>query len=238
MRTAGAEADLGRLQRAGDVEPVRVVEHPLVAVGRVVEHHDLVAGLQFVPADLGVLGGGATEVDRRASPSGRSRRRRSWCASRSRSDHSSRWSGKSVSAFIPWLIALRVVSLPATTSRMKNDPNSCGVSCSPSTSASIMIDVMSSRGVARRSSPSAWAYCEHARARWPSGPRSVPPNSGSPAPRIDVRPARRSCAVSSAGMPIMSQMISSGSGAAIVLDEVALPVGELLEQHGRRRRPP
>ncbi len=47
----------------------------------------------------------------------------------------SRWSGKSVNAFRPWLIALRVVSLPATTSRMKNEPNSCAVSCSPSTSA-------------------------------------------------------------------------------------------------------
>jgi hypothetical protein len=34
--------------------------------------------------------------------------------------------GVSVSAFIPWLIALRVVSLPATTSRMKNEPNSWG----------------------------------------------------------------------------------------------------------------
>ena len=37
----------------------------------------------------------------------------------------SRWSGCSVSAFMPWLMALRVVSLPATTSRMKNEPNSC-----------------------------------------------------------------------------------------------------------------
>ena len=26
---------------------------------------------------------------------------------------------------MPWLMALRVVSLPATTSRMKNEPNSC-----------------------------------------------------------------------------------------------------------------
>ncbi len=59
---------------------------------------------------------------------------------------------------MPWLIALRVVSLPATTSRMKNEPNSCGVSCSPSTSAAIITEVMSSCGLALRSSPSAWAY--------------------------------------------------------------------------------
>jgi len=35
---------------------------------------------------------------------------------------------------MPWLIALRVVSLPATTRRTKNEPNSCSVRRSPSTS--------------------------------------------------------------------------------------------------------
>jgi hypothetical protein len=69
----------------------------------------------------------------------------------------SRWSGYWVSARIPWLIALRVVSLPATASRMKNDPNSCEVRRSPSTSACIMIDDRSSVGFFRRSSPRAWA---------------------------------------------------------------------------------
>ena len=38
--------------------------------------------------------------------------------------HSARWSGCSVMASSPWLIALRVVSFPATTSRMKKDANS------------------------------------------------------------------------------------------------------------------
>ena len=59
---------------------------------------------------------------------------------------------------MPWLIALRVVSLPATTSRMKNEPNSWAVSRSPSSSACISPLVMSSRGFASRSSPSACAY--------------------------------------------------------------------------------
>ena len=39
---------------------------------------------------------------------------------------------------MPWLMALRVVSLPATTSRMKNEPSSCvsgELPSSPSTSA-------------------------------------------------------------------------------------------------------
>ena len=46
-----------------------------------------------------------------------------------------RWSGCSVKAHRPWLMALRVVSLPATTSRMKNEASSASVSDSPSTLA-------------------------------------------------------------------------------------------------------
>ena len=38
--------------------------------------------------------------------------------------HRARWSGCSVRASSPWLMALRVVSLPATTSRMKKDATS------------------------------------------------------------------------------------------------------------------
>ena len=48
---------------------------------------------------------------------------------------------------MPWLIALRVVSLPATTSRMKNDPNSSVVSRWPSTSACMRAEVRSSVGL-------------------------------------------------------------------------------------------
>ena len=40
---------------------------------------------------------------------------------------------------------------------------------------------------------------------------------------------RNTCCTSSVGMPIISQMISSGSGRGDRLDEVALPVGVLLE---------
>ena len=51
---------------------------------------------------------------------------------------------------MPWLIALRVVSLPATTSSRKNEPSSLDVSrCRPfssSISACISVVVMSSRG--------------------------------------------------------------------------------------------
>src|SRR5438067_1407257 len=49
--------------------------------------------------------------------------------------HLARSAGKSVSTLIPWLIALRVVSLPAAARRMKNDPTSWLVRRSPSTSA-------------------------------------------------------------------------------------------------------
>ena len=58
--------------------------------------------------------------------------------------HSRRWSGWSVSSFMPQLMALRVVSLPATARRMKNEPNSAGVRRWPSTSACISAETRSS----------------------------------------------------------------------------------------------
>ncbi len=120
---------------------------------------------------------------------------------------------------MPWLIAVRVVSLPATTSRMKNDPNSWAVSRSPSTSAFIMIEVMSSRGFCTRSSPSAWAYMNIPSATFIRSSKLVT-YSGSPTPRMTLVQARI-WASSSGGMPIISQMICNGIGAATSLDEVA-----------------
>ena len=64
--------------------------------------------------------------------------------------HSARWSGCWVSANRPWLMALRVVSLPATTSRMKKDATSASVSCSPSTFVLTRAEVTSSVGCSRR----------------------------------------------------------------------------------------
>ena len=65
MRAAGAEADLLRLQRAGDVEPVGVGEHRLVAIGRVVPQHHLLAGLDLGVVQHRVFGDRAPEVDDR-----------------------------------------------------------------------------------------------------------------------------------------------------------------------------
>ena len=59
---------------------------------------------------------------------------------------SDRWSGCWVSASSPWLMALRVVSFPATTSRMKKDATSLSVSASPSTFVLTRAEVMSSVG--------------------------------------------------------------------------------------------
>ena len=55
-------------------------------------------------------------------------------------------------------MALRVVSLPAAASRMKNDAISEELRRSPSTSAATRAVVRSSRGLARRSSAIAVAY--------------------------------------------------------------------------------
>ena len=109
-------------------------------------------------------------------------------------------------------MALRVVSLPATTSKIKNEPNSCAVRLSPSTSAAIMTLVMSSRGFALRFSPSAWAYAKISIPTLSKSSYDVT-NSGSPTPRI-VLVQRKISEWSDSGTPIMSQMISNGSGAA------------------------
>ncbi len=82
-------------------------------------------------------------------------------------------------------MALRVVSLPATASRMKNDAISADVSRSPSTSAATSAVVRSSRGLARRSSASAVAYAPMSMATFMNSSKSVV-RSGSPKPRITL----------------------------------------------------
>ena len=64
--------------------------------------------------------------------------------------HSARWSGYWLIASRPWLMALRVVSLPATTSRMKNEASSVSVRASPSTFVLTSAEVTSSVGCSRR----------------------------------------------------------------------------------------
>ena len=52
---------------------------------------------------------------------------------------------------MPWVIALRVVSLPATARMMTKKPNSSSVSPRPSLSACTSLVTMSSSGLALRS---------------------------------------------------------------------------------------
>ena len=59
---------------------------------------------------------------------------------------------------MPWVIELRVVSLPATASMMTKKPNSSSESFSPSMSAWISVVTMSSVGFLPRSSAIAIAY--------------------------------------------------------------------------------
>ena len=53
VRAAGPETDLRRVRLAGDVERVGVLEDPLVAVGGLVEHDDLVARFEGLSTRLG-----------------------------------------------------------------------------------------------------------------------------------------------------------------------------------------
>jgi hypothetical protein len=65
---------------------------------------------------------------------------------------SSHWSGCSKKACIPWVMALRVVSLPATASSNTKNPNSSELNSCPSVSAWTSLVTMSSIGQRLRSS--------------------------------------------------------------------------------------
>ena len=66
------------------------------------------------------------------------------------------WSGCWNSACMPFAVRLRVVSLPATESSRKKRSISSSESTSPSISAWVSAVMMSSRGLARRSSTNVW----------------------------------------------------------------------------------
>ena len=88
---------------------------------------------------------------------------------------------------MPWLIALRVVSLPAADSRMKNEAISADVSRSPSTSACTRFVVRSSAGRPAVPRPGATPYAASSVTALTITSWS-PATSSSPAPRITDRP--------------------------------------------------
>ena len=121
-------------------------------------------------------------------------------------------------------MAVRVVSLPAVSSRMKNEASSPEVRASPSMLVVISAVVRSSVGSSVRralNSFISWVSSSPAPMRASTG--SVPSgmNSGSPLLRMMFE-QRSTVAYSEAGTPIMSQMISRGSGAAKCGDEITL----------------
>ena len=59
---------------------------------------------------------------------------------------------------MPWAVAFRVVSLPATASSRKNMSNSVSLSLSPSISDPSNLEMMSSRGSLRFSAARLLAY--------------------------------------------------------------------------------
>ena len=110
-------------------------------------------------------------------------------------------------------MALRVVSLPATASSTKNEVISSGVSMSSSRLWCTSFDVRSFVGFWRRSSIS--SPISAANAMPASSSLAItspsPTYSGSPPPRMTLV-ASRTVLNSLRGIPIMSQMISSGYG--------------------------
>ena len=113
---------------------------------------------------------------------------------------------------MPWEIALRVVSLPATDSSRKKRLKSMSDSDSPSTSALSSAEMMSSAGVVRRSSASCWAYMNISTWAWKIS-SSLTWYSGSSDPIIRLLHSK-SLWRSSLGTPMSSAITSSGSSAA------------------------
>ena len=103
-----------RVRVTGDVERVGILEDVVVVVGAGVVEADPLALLDLDVADLTSL-----SAVRWKTVTGVAQRMTSSTIVSGRSAfHSSHWSGCSKNAFMPWVIALRVVSLPATVSMM------------------------------------------------------------------------------------------------------------------------
>jgi hypothetical protein len=129
----------------------------------------------------------------------------------------SHWSGLSKNAFMPWVVALRVVSLPATARAITKKPNSSSVSPRPSLSAWTSLVTMSSRGFAFRSAARPMAYISTS----VDAACGSTPDSGS-SDVIWLVHTKSFCR-SSGGTPSMSAMVSSGSWAATCSTKLPLP---------------
>ena len=121
--------------------------------------------------------------------------------------NSSHWSGKSVKAIMPWVIELRVVSLPATASRITKKPNSSSESLWPSTSACTSLVTRSSPGWPARSAAICMPYMISSTDALIA---SLLANSGSSSPTIWLDQSK-SFLRSSCGTPISPAMACSGS---------------------------
>ena len=61
---AATEGDMF-VRRASDIELICSLEHGAVSIGGAVIHDDLVAGFQFLLAELGIAGDCSTHIDDR-----------------------------------------------------------------------------------------------------------------------------------------------------------------------------
>ena len=223
MRSGPAEADV-RVRVAQHVEAFGVVEHAWVAVGDAVQQHDLVALRELVVADTVV----AFVAVRRMNVTGDATRTISSTAvgvtpSRS-SCHTRRWSGFCDSRCMPRLIAVRVVSLPGD---REQDEERRDLVRRQHVLVALGVHERGGEVVARvlcgaRSASSFISVVSCMPASNIAVIGSRPPSmSGSPAPRMTFV-ASSTVRNSLRGMPIMSQMTSSGNGCESAVDEVDL----------------
>ena len=183
----GAEAEVGPEAEPHvgvgipiDPERLGVVEYILVPVGGLIEEQDPFASFSSTPcsswSSVTVRVNENTGLTQRTISSTAESMSSGWAS------RSSRWSGKRLNPRSPPAMALRVVSLPATTSIVQNISSSSSVSwstrsslapplssreSSPLSNAWVSTEMMSSAGCSRRSSmscctsavysPNAWA---------------------------------------------------------------------------------
>ena len=124
---------------------------------------------------------------------------------------------------MPQVMALRVVSLPAMTSRMKNEPNSCG-------RQALAVDLgvhQRGREVVAWVGQAVLAEVHGVLVQLEAVDQElveVDAYSGSLTPRITLVQANTCCS-SAGGMPIISQMTCSGRGAATASTKSHSPSG-------------
>ena len=237
VRAAGAEADLCGCSGRRTSKRYGSVEHPLVAVGRGVPQHDLVAGLQLRRRRCAV----SSVAVRRKWITGVAQRTISSTAVL----RAPREVAEPELALVGMLgERLHPVADGVARRLVAGDDEEDEERAELLRGELLAVDLgvhHRRREVVGRVGAAVLAerlgVGEHPQRTRPSGPRSMPPYSGSPTPRIDVGPGEDLLLVGGGDAHHLADDLQRQRGGDL-LDEVALAVREAARAGRRRSRPP